>query len=230
MRHLRPAALAIMAVALCTAPVAVAHGPGKHGGPVVTPADKVAGISGSELFGEGWAQLLSNPTDTFSGTCIPLGRKGRIQAPEPDANFTASCSVKPGTRLFFFFGTECSNVEEPPFFGADEAEQRACALAFDQEFFVAASITVDDGEPVDVLNSRFEVFSPKRTVELPADNILGVPPQTATFTAHGWAAVVRKLRPGRHTIDVVVTDAEGVTTTFTATIDVVPGRHFHPPG
>jgi hypothetical protein len=227
MRHLRLALVAVAAVALCAAPVAVAHGPHEHGGPVVTPAHKVAGLSGSQLLGEQWYQLLSNPADTFSGTCIPLGRKGMVLAPEPDANFTAHCTIKKGTPLFFAFGSECSDVEPPPFFGEDAEAQRACALAADEAFFVSASISVDGGEAVDIRNRRFELFSRQRTVELPDNNVLGVPAQTATFVAHGWGAVIRKLRPGPHTISVVVTDVDGVTTTFTASIDVVRGRGPH---
>jgi len=226
MRHLRFAVLAVVAVALCAAPVAVAHPPHKGGGAVVTPVHKVAGLTGGELLGEAWAQILSYPADTFSGSCIPLGRNEKVVSPEPSPEFTASCTVKRGTSLFFWFGTECSNVEEPPFFGADETEQRACALAADLEFVEAATITVDDGEPVDILNSRFELFSPQRTVELPPDNVLGVDPQIATFTAHGWGALVRKLRPGQHTIAVEVTTAEEVTT-FTVTVNVVRGHHPH---
>ena len=152
------------------------------------------------------------------GCCL-----GRVLAPEPDENFTASSTVKPGTTLLFAFGSECSNVEEDPFFGETEAEQLACAIAFDEEFFVAASITVDDGNPVDILNSRFELSSRQRSVVLPEDNVLGVPAGPATFTAHGWGAIVRGLRPGEHIIEVVVTDVEGFTATFTATINVVPG-------
>lgn len=217
MRHLRRAVLTAAVAALCAAPLAAAHDHHKGGGAVVVPA-------GEELFGEAWAQLLSNPADTFSGRCMPLGRK--VVAPEPGADFTATCKVRRGTTLLFYFGSECSDVEEPPFFGADEQAQRACALAFDQEFFQSAHLTVDDGEAVDILNPRFELFSPQRTVELPENNFLGVPPQTATFTAHGWAALVRKLRPGEHTITVEVTDTDGVTT-FTAFIDVVRRGHHH---
>jgi hypothetical protein len=224
MRHLRYVVVAIVAVALCAAPVALAKkNENKGGGAVIAPVHQVNGQSGTELLGEYWGELLSNPIGTFSGSCIPLGNKGKVLAPEPDEDFTASCTVKPGTTLLFAFGSECSNVEEDPFFGETEAEQLACAIAFDEEFFVAASITVDDGNPVDILNSRFELFSRQRSVVLPEDNILDADAGPATFTAHGWGAIVRGLRPGQHTVEVVVTDVEGFTATFTASINVVPG-------
>jgi hypothetical protein len=222
MRHLRWAVLAVVAVGLCAAPVAVAHEQGEGGGAVVSPVHKVAGLTGGELLGEAWVQLLSHPADTFAGACMPVGRK--VLSPEPGPDLTATCTVERGTPLLFWFGSDCSNVESPPFFGGDEAAQRACAVAAD-EFFVAANITVDNGEPVDFRNPRFELISPQRTVELAADNFLGVPPQTATFVAHGWAALVRKLRLGDHTIAVEVTDVDGVTSTFVASIHVVPRAH-----
>jgi hypothetical protein len=95
------------------------------------------------------------------------------------------------------------------------------------EFFVAISIAVDGGEPVDIRNPRFELLSPQRTVQLPEDNLLGVPAGPATFVAHGWAALVKKLRPGDHTITVVVTNSEGVTTTGTVFVEVVRRGHDH---
>jgi hypothetical protein len=221
MKHLRWTLVGAVAMALCVVPVAVAKPPG---GAVISPVHSAGGLSGSELFGAGWAAQLENPPDAFVGGCMPLGHKGKIAAPVPDENFTASCTIKPGTPIYIFFGSECSNVEEPPFFGADAAAQRACALAFDEAFFTAASVSVDGAEPVNVLTPPFEVFSPQMTVDLPPDNILGVPPQTATFVAHGWAVIVRGLRPGEHTVTVVV-DAGGEATTFPATINVVPPGH-----
>jgi hypothetical protein len=223
MKHLRYVVLAVVAVALCASPVAVAH-PHKHGGAVVKPAHKVAGLSGDELLGESWVQLLSIPADTLAGSCIPVTHK--VVSPKPDPDLNATCTVKKGTSLFIPVGSNCSDVEPPPFFGADEAAQRECAIAAD-EFFVAISIAVDGGEPVDIRNPRFELISPQRTVVLPEDNILGVPPGPATFVAHGWAALVKKLRPGEHTITVVVTDSEGVTTTGTVFVDVVRRGHHH---
>jgi hypothetical protein len=231
MKSLRFTVVAVLAVALCSAPVALAggahkHGGGhKHGGVVATPVHKkVAGLSGGELLGEAWVQLLSVPAGTFAGSCMPVAHK--VVSPEPDADGNSSCTIKKGTSLFIPIGSDCSNVEPEPFFGADEAAQRECAIAAD-EFFVAISIAVDGGEPVDIRNPRFELLSPQRSVVLPEDNLLGVPPGPATFVAHGWAALIKKLRPGEHTITVVVSDAEGGTFTGTIFVEVVRGGHFN---
>jgi hypothetical protein len=223
MRHLRWAVLAVLAVALCAAPVASAldHG---DGGAVIAPAHKVAGLTGGELLGEAWVQLLSHPANTFAGSCVPLVR--RVVSPEPDAEANSSCTITKGTSLFIPVGSDCSNVEPDPFFGADEAAQRECAIAAD-EFSVAISIAVDGGEPVDIRNPRFELISPQRSVELPEDNYLGVPAGPATFVAHGWAALVKKLSLGEHTITVMVADSEGGTINGTISIEVVPRGHCH---
>jgi hypothetical protein len=221
MKWLRRTALSLLAIALCAAPAQATAASTKD--PAVEPVThKVGGMTGSELLGEGWVQELSQPVGTFSGGCFPLGRHGKVLASEPDENLEVNCTIKPGTPLFFFFGSECSNVEEDPFFGETEAEQAACAKAFDEEFFVAATITVDDGPAVNVLTPRFELVSPQRSVLLPEDNFLGVDPGPATFVAHGWPAIVR-LKPGQHTVIVEVTDVDGFVTTAVATFNVVPG-------
>jgi hypothetical protein len=223
MRHLRWAVLAVLAVGLCAAPVAAAHDH-KDGGAVVAPAEKVAGLTGDELLGESWVQTLSHPAGTFTGGCTPVVHK--VVSPEPDANFNSSCTITKGTSLFIPVGSDCSNVEPDPFFGADEAAQRDCAIAAD-EFFVTISIAVDGGEPVDTRNPRFELLSPQRTVELPEGNLFEVPAGPATFVAHGWGALVKRLSAGEHTITVVVTDFEGGTTTGTISVEVVRRGHCH---
>jgi hypothetical protein len=223
MRHLRWAVLAVLAVGLCAAPVAAAHDH-RDGGAVVAPAHKVAGLTGGELLGEAWVQLLSHPANTFAGSCVPVVRK--VVSPEPDAEANSSCTITKGTSLFIPVGSDCSNVEPDPFFGADEAAQRECAIAAD-EFFVAFSIAVDGGEPVDIRKPRFELISPQRSVVLPEDNYLGVEAGPATFVAHAWAGLVKNLRVGEHTITVVVSDSEGGTITGTISIEVVGRGHCH---
>jgi hypothetical protein len=132
------------------------------------------------------------------------------------------CTVTEGTAIPIGFGSAWSNLEDP--FPPDEAAQRAVALAADQGLS-EIQITVDHDDPVNTRRRRFEIFSPQRTVQLPEDNILGVPVPAypVTLTAHAWSALVRNLPPGHHTIVAeVVWDGDAFAVTFV--IDVVP-RH-----
>jgi hypothetical protein len=223
MTHLRRTALVLLVIALCAVPPGAAAAPKK--GAVIEPVvGKVGGMTGSELLGEGWFQELKVPFGTLSGGCFGLGRHGKVVASEPDENFEVNCTLKPGTPFFLYFGSNCSDVEEPPFFGETAEEQAECATFVDFDFFVSATVQIDDGPVVQFRTPRFELLSPQRSVVLPEDNLLGVDPGPATFVAHGWGGIVR-LKPGEHTIIVNVTDVDGFTTTAVATINVVPGTH-----
>ena len=199
MRQLRLSVLAAAAVALCIAPVAGAHERHKdRGGAVVAPAK-------DKWLGEVWAQLYSlprseNPFEGNGNPCLTVGHKVIQEIGGP-------CTVEKGTALTLGFGTAWSNVEDP--FPETRKEQLAVAIEADYESVAGMTVTVDGGDPVEIRRRRFELFSPQRTVLLPADNILGVDgPQTVTLTAHGWGAVVRKLRVGEHEIvsDTLFTD------------------------
>jgi hypothetical protein len=223
MRHLRRTVLAVLGVALCAAPVASAHDrDGDRGGPVISPA-RGAGMTGGELLGEVWAQNLALPAsnDPFGGSCIPFARN--VIAPHPGETGTATCTATKRTRLFVFFGSFWSALEEP--FPVTEEEQLAQAVAADQAIH-ELNVTVDGGRTVNLVRRRFELFSPQRTVQLLDDNLLGVPAQTTTFTAHAWGAVIRRWRPGRHTVTFeVVAPDWGDPFTLTTVLNVVRGDH-----
>src|SRR5215207_894271 len=199
MRHLRHIVLAAVAVALCVAPVAAAHDPDKdRGGAVVAPAK-------AKWLGEFWAQIYSLPVSenpfAGNGQCLTVGHKVVQAAGAP-------CTMEQGMVFTLGFGTAWSNVEEP--LPQTREEQLAAALAADQQV-AGMTVTVDGGDAVEIRIPRFELFSPQRTVLLPADNILGLEgPQTITLSAHGWAAAVRKLSVGQHTIagDTLFADGE----------------------
>ena len=74
------------------------------------------------------------------------------------------------------------------------------------------TVAVDGGEPVEIRTPRFELFSPQRTVLLPADNFLGLDgPQTITLSAQpDGARSLKKLSVGEHTIvgDTLFTNGE----------------------
>ena len=215
MNQLRRFTLVMLALVLLAAPAALAKE--KQKGELVPVPNRIAGMTGGELLGEGWA-TLAVPAGTFSGGCMPVAHK--IVAPEVDADSNASCTVRKGTTIMLFLGSECSNVEEVPFFGADAHEQRECAIEAD-EFFVSALVSLDGGAPVEQVAPRFEEISPQRSVELPPDNILGVDPGPATFVAHGWVVLVHKLDPGEHLLTGTVTTDDGITSSFRIALTVV---------
>jgi hypothetical protein len=220
MRHLLGVVLATVVVALCAVSPAVAHP--RHeggGGPVVTPVHRVGGLSGEEFLAQDWLRVLSlTGEDPYLGSCVPVGEKGRAFEIRPGPDLTAHCTVPRNSTLIVAPGAECSNVEPPPFYGADEAAQRACAIAADQTL-PAVLVSVDGAPAVDIRDPRFEIVTPQLSVQLPPGNILGVEPQPATFVAHAWAAAIRHLAPGRHTITIEITGGE-IAGTVTATIDV----------
>ncbi len=217
MRHLRLIVLVALAVALCVAPVAGAHAPDKdRGGAVIAPAK-------DKWLGEFWAQIYSLPVpeNPFAGNgnpCLTVGHKVIQAVPGP-------CTVREGTALTLGFGTAWSSAEDP--FPQTRSEQLALARAADQELVAGMTVTVDGGDPVEIRTRRFELFSPQRTVLLPADNVFDLDgPQTVTLSAHGWGAVVRKLGVGEHEIvgDTLFADGEHFVVSHILT--VVP-KHDH---
>ena len=218
MRHLRLTVLVALAVALCVAPVAGTHDPDKdRGGAVIAPAK-------AKWLGEFWAQIYSLPVaeNPFAGhgRCLTVGHKVVQAAGAP-------CTIERGSAFTLGFGTAWSNVEDP--FPQTRVEQLALALAADKQV-VGMTVTVDGGHPVEIRTRRFELFSPQRTVLLPADNILGLEgPQTITLSAHGWGAVVRKLSVGEHTIVGDTRFADGEPLIVEHIVTVVP-KHDHDEG
>jgi hypothetical protein len=101
----------------------------------------------------------------------------------------------------------------------DEAAQIECARGFNRHI-TTIYVAFDNRERVDIRRPEFEIVSPQGTVALPGDNILGVPSQTATFTAVAWGALLTNLDRGSHitTFEVIGT---GFDVTYTMFIIVV---------
>jgi hypothetical protein len=209
MRHLRHIVLAAAAAALCVVPVASANDHrATSGGAVVAPAK-------AKWLGEFWAQIYSLPVSenpfAGNGQCLTVGHKVVQAAGAP-------CTMEQGMVFTLGFGTGWSSVEEP--LPQTREEQLAAAVAADQQV-VGMTVTVDGGDPVEIRIPRFELFSPQRTVLLPADNILGLEgPQTITLSAHGWGAAVRKLSVGEHSIvgDTLFADGEHLVVEHIVTV------------
>lgn len=222
-RHPRPAVLAALAIALSTSATAAAHTPQERAADrAVVPVHKVAGTPAGEFLGEGFAAdyaAHAGDTPPAEACRIVVGPKGQALVMGPTGE-ASECHVSRRTQLVIFgLGSACSDVEAEPFFGADEAAQRACATAFDYEFVTELRVTIDRRAPVDIRKQRFEVVSPQMTVQLPEDNVFGIPARTATLVAHAWMARIPHLRPGPHTISVdAVTTDFAITSTFVVTV------------
>jgi len=215
MSHPRRIVWATLAIALCVSTVAAASDPPRHGGAVIAPA-RGGGETGGELLSEAWTRELVRPAnepDAFAGACVTLAHD--VIAPHFDDQGTATCAGTRATRLLVFWGSECSNRDDPA--TETRAAQLACAIDSDRAI-KSLSVSVDDRDPIDIVRPRFELFSPQRTVGLPPDNVFGTDEPTATFTAHAWGAVIRSLRPGRHTVTFAVALGAGHDDRFTLTI------------
>lgn len=170
-----------------------------------------------------------NPLFDETGALCATNQSGPVWFTAPVARTgttTRACTIPTGTSLFVLgVGNECSNVEPPPFFGATEAELRACAAEGFEQFWGDASVSITvDGIPVPDLD-RYRTQTPLFSYTLPEDNLYGLPAGTTATKAisDGNAVIVKPLPPGPHRI-VTHIDAPilGAPTEVIHNITVVP--------
>lgn len=235
LRHTRWSIILIMAlvtaIQLGTIPVTSARVASRDEGNLAEPHKKFDGLTGRDAMGEGWYRSLSlpaaeNPSLGNGERCVKLGRTGKVLL-AIGAGPPQTCTVPEGTAVFVIGITAfCDNVEAPPWYGVDEAAQRECAWAALRGTTESVRFTVDGGKSVDLQRQRFEICSPQRAVQLLPDNILGVPPQPATFTACGWVAWLTDLAPGRHVLNSETTFNDGTEThVWSPVIKVIRKNH-----
>jgi hypothetical protein len=202
---------------------AIAQTQPRHAAVLVPPAHRVDGKTGGQLLGEVWRTSYSLPAaeNPLNGhyRCIHLGRTGRVVW----VAGPITCTARVGSALLIYGASSaCSNVEDPPDFGADAAAQRACAKAANQ-VNASATAVIDGAHPIELISPRYEVFSPQQHVQLPPDNLLGLDPQPATLSAHGWVAVLVGLRPGLHTVTVHRQFTDGTSFDFQYALQITHG-------
>jgi hypothetical protein len=187
------------------------------------PMSAAAAPKGSgRLLGQLWKEILERPVAANpllpQSLCLRVDR-GSVVVPLPLGSAPLTCTIEQGTPvLASAYSSECSDVEAPPFFGANYAEQVDCARAADR-VLKDTRFTLD-GRLIDF----FEVITPPEETRLPPDNILGVPAGTlAHFAGHGWNVVLRSLPVGLHTLTIhQLNPPPGFPDTLTSIVDVVP--------
>jgi hypothetical protein len=232
MRVARWSQSVVLAVVVGLAVGGVARAAAPKNGPLVPASQRLAGLTGGQLLGEEARVLLGlplaeNPLAGNGDSCFPAGRSANVLIlwTRPDGQAPADCRVKAGTSVFLFGAwVFCDDVEPPPFFAEGEQAQRDCALQGLSTLldFDAILVTVDGGPPIDIADDRYLAVSPQGSAQLPPDNVLGSEADSTTFVAAGYVAMIRPLRPGRHTIETEIVGGPFAGTTR-ATVRVVPG-------
>lgn len=206
MRRLATAAVAVLLLA-ALAPFASASPPATRG--VLPPQARVHGHSladiGAAFMYWNWSMpIATNPLVT--GKCEPWQADPRIWfLPQTLGDHpTWTCDVPKGVFLVVSpFTVECSNIEDPPFYGTDAAEQRACADAA-YALLTSMSVTVD-GRAARGLDGYASATPYTR---LPDENLLTdllvLSPRETWTTGVGVFLVLAPLSTGSH---VVSTDA-----------------------
>lgn len=210
----------MLAVALFANPAsAKTLGPATAGAAgTVVPATYADGLTGAQLLAQVWTGFYETPTTAPPVPCLYAGATGKVLVA---GNHFVVCDVSLGQPVMYFFGGTCDSVSPPPYYAVRPGAQRRCARAADVAFVRAMSLRVDGGHWTGIRNQPFVLTTTQQHVDLPADNIDGVPAGPATFTAHAWGAFVTGLSLGTHTIVLSVRLVDGTHDLLSRTIRVV---------
>jgi hypothetical protein len=112
-----------------------------------------------------------------------------------------NCEVPLGKAVFFqLLAGECSTLESPPFYGANEPELRVCAETL-ADLMTNIACEVDGVALQGLVAYRFQ--SPVFQIVFPPDNVAGVPGGgTGLSVGDGWYVLLAPLSKGQHTIHV----------------------------
>jgi hypothetical protein len=206
MKRSQVISIIVVTAVLLVGVVYIAFARGNANPGVLPPTSRVQGLTYGEWLAKWWNYALIMPTaenPLTGGTgenCVfqRIGNVGLVVA-NSTLDVPIKCEVPTGMKLYLeVLGAECSNLEESPFYGGNEAELRACAQSFVPED-LQASI---DGVEVQNL-SKYIFTSPLYEFTEPEDNILGVPAgTTGKSIGSGAYLMLGPFSPGKHTIHV----------------------------
>jgi hypothetical protein len=172
--------------------------------PVLPPNARVQGLTLGQWMAKDWRATFEIPAsqNPFLGNPWPncfLKRIGNVGLGVIyGISGTFVCTMPAGMMLYIIAnGLECSTAEQPPYYGANEKELRACAL---NKPMVNTQASID-GIPVKDID-KYTALSPFYHFDLPADNFLGNVAGTYKSVAYGIAFILTPLNPGKHTVHV----------------------------
>jgi hypothetical protein len=200
-------AAVIAGACVALAGCAVGHGrppPGPDKVRVVPPDARFDGRTYSEWVGAFWKWALELPLEGHPfNTCVrdlSAGQSGPVwywSAPDSCPGPIAA-TLPAGKALFLTIrDVETSSLEDPPFHGDTEAEQRANSKWFADH--IVRVFCIIDGKPVRSL-SEFRFAGPQIRFTAPSPWIFGTTGGVGTSVGDGYYLLLHPLPKGRHTI------------------------------
>jgi hypothetical protein len=183
--------------------------PGSTNPRVLPPNSRPYGESYSNWSAAYWqwnASLPVNQNPNFDGEeCLngANGQSGPVWFLGNSIGIPAvrNCQVPRSKAVFFqVLAGECSTLESPPFYGANETELRDCAKSLaDLMSNLACEL---DGVGLQGLIA-YRMQSPLFQITFPMDNVAGVPGGgTGSSVSDGWYVMLAPLSKGQHTVHV----------------------------
>ena len=171
---------------------------------VVQPDEIAYGESYAEHSAAYWQWFLNKETEGHPGIDSPdynvkTGQRGKVWfLPGLTGTVTREVTIPAGKAVFVaLLNAEASSLEEEPFFGVTEEEQRAAASAI-ADHIVGLTLTIN-GDSVENLED-FRVTSPQFEFTAPTPWIFGAVGGSGTAVAEGYYVLLNPLPKGTHTI------------------------------
>jgi len=171
---------------------------------VIPPNATYQGHTYPEWAGSFWAWALALPVGGHPFLACPkdfsAGQTGNVwywAAPDGPAT-CRDVRLPPGTALFLTIrDIETSSLEQPPFFGATEGEQRANSKFFADH--IVDVFCIIDGVPVKNVQA-YRFSTPQIQFTAPTPWIFGNTGGTGTSVGDGYYMMLEPLSVGKHTI------------------------------
>jgi len=200
-------ALVIAAALLLSVTSPVWAGKGNVGNPGVLPPNSAPHGNNYAGWSAAWWQWnLAQPIEGHPGLDSPdfdvsAGQSGNVWfLTGPFGTVERTCNIPRNKALFISLANvEVSSLEEAPFYGATEAEQRAKAKFFADHIVTASLVCTIDGASVRHLD-HYRVASPQFEFTAPTPWIFGTTGGDGTSVGDGYYVLIEPLSKGQHTI------------------------------
>lgn len=192
--HSSAMALLVATIALCATTVAAE---------IVPPNETAYGSTYAEHSADFWQWFLEEPFDNHPGLedsdlDVRSGQRGKVWYLGAAANGTRDVTIPAGKAVFIsLLSAEASDLEGFPFYGANEAEQRAAAINIGNG--IEEMEATVDGVPVANIGD-YRVTSPQFSFSAPTPWIFGEVGGNGTAVADGYYLLLRPLSKGTHVV------------------------------